>query len=153
MSQRMQYQTHAAEGLKRLDSLYGYVAKSELPKALVDLAFLRASQINGCAYCIDFHTRDLVNEGVPMEKLALLQVWEETSGLFTEQERAALAWTEAVTLVASTHVPDDAYKSASKAFSEKELADLTLAIGVINVYNRLAISFRRTPESLLRKAA
>lgn len=147
MSQRIDYTKASPAGIKALGDLYGYVAKCGLDKRLVDLVYLRVSQINGCAYCLDMHTRDLLKEGVAIEKLALLQAWREAGALFDLEERAALAWAESVTNVASTGVPDDAFQEAAKVFSEKELVDLTIAIGLMNAYNRLAISFRNVPEA------
>ena len=145
MTQRLDYEAHARNGMKALGGVYQYVQNSGLPKTLVDLAYLRASQINGCAYCVDLHSRDLRKAGMADEMLMLVPVWREAEGWFTERERAALAWTEAVTLVAVDHIPDAAFAAARAAFSEKELADLTIAIGLINTYNRIAIGFRRGP--------
>lgn len=149
MTARAAYANLVPDGLKALAGVYGYVSRSVLPTPLLDLVFLRASQINGCAYCIDLHTRDALKQGAPIERLMLLSAWREGGAHFSDRERAALAWTEIVTQVATTHVPDDAYDDARTAFSERELADLTLAIGVINTYNRLAIAFRRPPDSLV----
>ena len=95
------------------------------------------------------HTRDLLKKGVKIEKLALLQAWEEAGNLFSETERAALAWAENVTLVSQTGVPDDAYRAARSVFEEKQLVDLTIAITLMNSYNRMAISFRSTPQAAL----
>ena len=148
MSQRASYETLAAEGMKTLGGVYMYVARCGLEKPLVDLVYLRASQINGCAYCIDSHTHDLLKEGVSIEKLVLVSAWREAGPYFSERERAALAWAEVVTQVGTTHVPDAAYESAVAVFGEKSLADLTIAIGLINTYNRIAISFRKPPESV-----
>ena len=145
MTQRLDYEAHARNGMKALGGVYLYVQNSGLPNTLVDLAYLRASQINGCAYCVDTHSRDLRHAGLADEKLMLVPVWREAEGWFTERERAALAWTEAVTLVAVDHIPDAAFAAARAAFEEKELADLTIAIGLINTYNRIAIGFRRGP--------
>ncbi|WP_395398089.1 carboxymuconolactone decarboxylase family protein [Novosphingobium sp. BL-8A] len=145
---RMDYNRAAANGMKALGGLYGYIMTSGLPKALVDLVYLRVSQINGCAYCIDMHSRDLIKDGMEVEKLVLVPVWAESGALFDAQERAALAWAETVTRVSETHVPDTAYEAAAQVFDEKQLADLTLAIGLMNTYNRLAISFRAEPEAL-----
>ena len=118
-----------------------------LPAELVDLVYLRISQINNCAYCLDMHTRDLTKKDVKIEKLALLQAWAEAGHLFSERERAALAWAETVTRVSETGVPDEAFQVARAVFEEKELVDLTIAIGLMNAYNRLAISFRNTPQA------
>jgi AhpD family alkylhydroperoxidase len=147
MSQRIDYNSVSPVGSKALGQVYGYVATSGLPARLVDLVYLRISQINGCAYCLDMHTRALLKEGVTVEKLALLQTWREAGKLFDERERAALAWAESVTRVAQTGVPDEDFQAAAAAFDEKELVDLTLAIGLMNAYNRLAISFRNPPEA------
>jgi AhpD family alkylhydroperoxidase len=146
MTQRLDYQKLSAAGVRAVGGVYMYVANSGLPKALVDLVFLRASQINGCAYCIDMHSRDLLKEGVPVEKVMLVSAWRESGDTFTGKERAALQWAEAMTLISETHAPDEAFAAVSAEFQPKEVSDLTLAIGVINVYNRLAIGFRRGPE-------
>jgi AhpD family alkylhydroperoxidase len=135
-------------GVKALGGVYGYVMQSGLSSVLVDLAYLRVSQINNCAYCLDMHTRDLLEKGVKVEKLALVQAWNEVGNLFDERERAALAWAESVTLVAQTGVPDEAYQAARAVFEERELVDLTIAIGLMNMYNRMAISFRNTPQAV-----
>ena len=150
MAQRLDYSTVAADGMKALGGVYGYVAQSGLPKALVDLVYLRVSQINGCAYCIDIHSRDLLKDGFAVEKLVLVPAWREAGNLFSEQERAALRWAETVTRVAETAVPDAEFQTAAGQFSEKQLADLTLAIGLMNAYNRMAISFRAMPEAARR---
>ena len=146
MTQRLDYQKLSAAGMRAVGGVYMYVANSGLPKELVDLVYLRASQINGCAYCIDSHTRDLVKEGVPLEKLMLVSAWRESGEVFSEKERVALQWTEAVTLISQTHAPDDAFAAVSAQFQPKEVSDLTIAIGLINIYNRVAISARRGPE-------
>jgi AhpD family alkylhydroperoxidase len=146
MTQRSAYQTLAAAGLKGLGGAHVYVSNSGLPKTLIDLVYLRTSQINGCAYCIDMHTRDLRKDGVAVEKLMLLSAWREAGEYFSERERAALAWTESVTAISETHAPDADYAAASAQFDEKELADLTLAIALMNAYNRMAIAFGRGPD-------
>jgi AhpD family alkylhydroperoxidase len=151
MSQRLDYAHIASGGMKALGGVHGYVAQSGLPKALVDLFYLRVSQINGCAYCIDMHSRDLAKDGTAVEKLVLVPVWREADGLFSERERAALRWAETVTRVVDTGVPDVEFEAASTHFSEKDLADLTIAIGLMNAYNRMAISFRTTPEAAKRQ--
>ena len=152
MSQRIDYTKVSPAGTKALGAVYGYVVQSGLDTRLVDLVFLRISQINGCAYCLDMHTRALIKEGVSVQKLALLQAWREAGKVFDMRERAALAWAESVTQVAQTGVPDDDFKAASEVFGEKELVDLTIAIGLMNAYNRLAISFRNPPEAALEAA-
>jgi AhpD family alkylhydroperoxidase len=153
MSQRLDYTETAPKGLKALGGVYGYIMQSELPADLVDLVYLRVSQINHCAHCLDLHTRDLLKRGVPVEKLALVQAWAEAGPLFSERERAALAWAETVTNVSHTGIPDDAYAAAHAVFGEKDLVDLTIAIGLMNTYNRLAIGFRRTPQAVLDAGA
>lgn len=152
MSERFDYTKTSPGGVKAFGSVYGYIMQSGLDEVLVDLVYLRVSQINGCAYCLDMHTRDLIKKGVKIEKLALVQVWQEAGNLFSDRERAALAWAETVTRVAQTGVPDVEFEAASHIFDEKELADLTMAISLMNAYNRLAISFRRTPEAVLAEA-
>jgi len=133
---------HAApEAYKAMMGLETYVQKSGLPPSLLDLIKTRASQINGCSYCVHMHTAEARAHGESEERLYLLSAWHE-SPLYTDRERAALAWTEAVTRVADTHVPDDVYDEARRHFSEAELVNLTVAIGAINAWNRLAISFR-----------
>lgn len=150
MTKRLDYNQIAPNGAKALGGVYGYVMQSGLPAELVELVYLRVSQINNCAYCLDMHTRDLTKRGVPIEKLALVQAWEEGGDLFSETERAALAWTETVTRVAQTGVPDEAYQEARAVFSEKELVDLTISISLMNAYNRMAISFRNTPQAAIK---
>ena len=147
MAERLAYRTLIPGGMKGLQQVGASIAQAGLPKALVDLVFLRVSQINGCAYCLDMHTRALLKDGMAIEKLALVQAWPEGGPLFDERERAALAWAETVTRVAETGIPDADYAAARAVFDERELANLTLAIGLINAYNRLAISFRATPEA------
>ena len=145
MTQRLDYQKLSTTGLRALGGVHTYIVNSGLPKALIDLVFLRASQINGCAYCIDMHSRDLLKGAVAVEKVMLVSAWREAGDIFTDKERAALLWTEAVTLISGTHAPDEAFAAVSAQFQPKEISDITLAIGVINTYNRLAIGFRRLP--------
>lgn len=149
MNQRLDYAKVVPDGVKALGSVYGYVMQSGLDDVLVELVYLRVSQINGCAYCLDMHTRDLVKKGIKIEKLALLQAWHEAGDLFSKREQAALAWAESVTWVAKTGIPDEDFQAATTVFSEKELADLTIAIGLMNTYNRLAIGFRKPPQAAL----
>lgn len=143
---RIDYEKAAPAGIKALGGVYGYVAQSGLDPVLVDLVYLRVSQINGCAYCLDTHTRDLTKKGVAPEKLAVLQVWREADGVFNEPEQAALSWAETVTRVAETAIPDKAFAAVSSVFHEKEIVDLTIAVGLINTFNRIAIGFRRPPQ-------
>jgi AhpD family alkylhydroperoxidase len=147
---RLPYDTLAADGMKALGSVYAYVMRCGLEKPLVDLVYLRASQINGCAYCIDMHTHEAIAGGASVEKLMLVSAWREAGAYFKPRERAALEWTEVVTWIAGNQVPDEAFLAAQEEFSDKELSDLTLAIGVINIYNRMAIGFRRTPASVAK---
>ncbi|TWG78994.1 AhpD family alkylhydroperoxidase [Cupriavidus gilardii J11] len=149
MSKRLDYNQIAPAGAKALGGVYSYVMQSGLAEDLVCLVYLRISQINNCAYCLDMHTRDLLKMGVKVEKLALVQAWAEAGGLFDERERAALAWAETVTRVAETGVPTEAYEAARTVFNERELVDLTIAISLMNAYNRMAISFRNTPKAAL----
>ena len=146
MEPRIKYTQVAPEGYQAMRALDGYARSSGLEPALLELVKLRASQINGCAYCIDMHTKDARARGETEQRLYALSAWRETP-FYTERERAALAWTEAVTLVAETHVPDSVFALTREQFAEKELVDLTLAIVAINGWNRLAISFRTVPGS------
>ena len=132
----------AAPGvMKAMTTLEAQVASSGLEPALIELVKIRASQINGCAFCLHMHTRDARAEGEHEERLYLLDAWRE-SPLYSTRERAALAWTEAVTLVAQTHVPDEVYDQARAEFSDEDLVRLTLLVTTINAWNRFAISFR-----------
>ncbi len=136
------------EGAKAIGTLHHYVTKNTgLPSLLTHLVFLRVSQINGCAHCIDIHARDLIAEGMSVEKLMLVPVWHESQYLFSEQERAALAWCEEVTLVSETHASDEAYSAALEVFGEKDLVDLTLTVATMNAINRMGISFRMKPRA------
>ena len=148
MTHRMDYNAATPAGMKALGGVYGHIMKSGLPKTLVDLVYLRISQINGCAYCIDMHSRDLLKAGLPVEHLVLVAAWHEAGAIFDEQERAALEWAEAVTRLGEHGVPDSAYAGAASVFGDKQLADLTIAIALMNAYNRISISFRATPMAL-----
>jgi AhpD family alkylhydroperoxidase len=108
------------------------------------------SEINGCAFCIDMHSRDLLKSGLAVDKLVLVPVWHDAGNVFTPRERAALAWAETVTKVAETGVPDADYQAAAAEFDEKELADLTYAIGLMNAFNRFGIAFRSTPAAVTK---
>jgi AhpD family alkylhydroperoxidase len=144
MKPRIEYGKVASEGRNAMFGLESYVRQCGLEVLLLELVRLRASQINGCAYCVDMHTKDARAEGETEQRLYALVAWEETP-FFTERERAALAWTEAVTKVGEGHVADSVFAQARRYFSEKELVDLTLAVVAINGWNRLAISFRTVP--------
>ena len=139
--------------MKAFGAVHDIVAGSGLPAGLIDLVYLRVSQLNGCAYCLDVHGRDLLKHGMPVEKLVLVQAWRESGALFTAEEQAALAWAETVTLVTATHVNDAEYDAALATFGDKALADLTVAIALINAYNRLAISFRAEPAAARARRA
>lgn len=129
---------------KALLGLEAYLHQCGLEESLLHLIKLRSSQINGCAYCLDMHWKDLRAIGENEQRLYSLDAWRECP-YYTDRERAALAWTEAVTLVANTHVPDSVYEETRKHFNEKELADLTFAVATINAWNRLAIASRTVP--------
>jgi len=144
MQQRLDAGKIAPEGYKAMSGLQAYVTGSGLEPLLLELVKIRASQINGCAFCIAMHTKDARKLGESDERMHLLNAWEEAP-VFSPRERAALAWTEAVTLVTEGHVPDAVYEEARKHFSEKELVDLTYAVMAINAWNRLAIALRMQP--------
>jgi len=150
MNKRIDYAKVSPEGFKAFGGVYVYLQKSGLPKQLIDLVYLRVSQENGCAYCIDMHSRDLLKSGVTVDKLVLVPVWREAGEVFSTRERAALAWAESVTLVAETGVPDADYEAAAAEFSDKELADLTYAVGLMNAFNRFGVSFRSTPATVAK---
>ncbi|WP_313665591.1 carboxymuconolactone decarboxylase family protein [Shinella sp.] len=139
---RMNWSEVAPEGAKALFGVHHYVTKkTNLPEELIHLVFLRVSQINGCAHCIDLHSRDL-RKTMSVDKITLLPVWDEVPHLFSEQERAALAWAEEVTNVSQTHASDEAYAAAASAFEPKDLVDLTITIAAMNAFNRLGAPFR-----------
>ncbi|HEX8281940.1 MAG TPA: carboxymuconolactone decarboxylase family protein [Pyrinomonadaceae bacterium] len=144
MEPRIEYDKVAPGALKAMYGLEAYVRRSGLEPSLLELVKLRASQINGCAFCLDMHTKDARAAGETEQRLYLLGAWREAP-FYTERERAALEWTEAVTLVADGHVPDDVYARAREQFNEAELVNLTMAVVAINGWNRLAISFRSVP--------
>jgi len=139
---RLDFYKASPDALKALIAFEVAIGKLGLEPKLLDMVKLRASQINGCAYCIDLHTADLRKAGETDRRLATLSVWHETP-FFTERERAALAWTEAVTQVSLTHAPDEAYEALAAQFSEAERVNLTMAINAINNWNRLSIGFRK----------
>jgi AhpD family alkylhydroperoxidase len=141
MKSRMNFYQAAPETMKALEAVEGQIAASGLEKSLIELVKIRASQINGCAFCINMHTADARKQGETEQRIYLLNAWRE-SPLYTERERAALAWTEAVTLIAETHAPDAEYEAVRAQFSETETVNLTALIGAINAWNRIAISFR-----------
>ena len=144
MEPRIDYRKYAPEAQKAMLELEKYISGCGLDHKLIHLLKMRASQINGCAYCIDMHSKDARALGETEQRLYELDAWRETP-FYSERERAALAWTEAVTKVAETHVPDNVYEDLRKQFSEKEIMDLTIVATVINMWNRLAISTRAVP--------
>ncbi|MEW5422143.1 carboxymuconolactone decarboxylase family protein [Amorphus sp. 3PC139-8] len=141
MHTRLNFAAAAPDGIKAMRTLETYVQTCGLEKSLIELVKTRASQINQCAFCIEMHTRDARAAGESEARLYLLSAWRESS-LYTERERAALAWTEALTWLAETGAPDEDYEAMSAAFSDEEQVNLTLLIGAINVWNRLAVGFR-----------
>jgi AhpD family alkylhydroperoxidase len=150
MNKRIDYAKVSPEGFKAFGGAYVYLQKSGLSKQLVNLVYLRISQINGCAYCIDMHSRDLLKSGIAVDKLVLVPVWRDAGEVFDARERSALAWAETVTRVAETGVPDADYEAAASEFNDKELADLTYAIGLMNAFNRFGISFRSIPAAAVK---
>lgn len=139
---RMNWSEVAPEGAKALYGVHHYVTKkTNLPEELIHLVFLRVSQINGCAHCIDMHSRDL-RKTMSVDKITLVPVWDEVPHLFNDQERAALAWAEEVTNVSQTHASDEAYAAAAAVFEPKDLVDLTVTIAAMNAFNRLGSPFR-----------
>jgi AhpD family alkylhydroperoxidase len=141
MEQRLDYAKAAPDGVGVLRQLEQYLKEVGLEPDLVELVRLRASQINGCAYCIDMHTKDARSHGESEQRLYGVTAWRETP-FYSERERAALAWTESVTRISESQVPEEIYQQVKQHFTEKELVDLTLAVIAINSWNRLAISFR-----------
>ncbi len=150
MSLRLPYWTAAPGAVAAMGGVNKYVLECGLDRKLVDLVYLRISQINGCAYCCDMHANDLRKAGEKEQRLDCLAAWREAS-FFSARERAALAWAESLTHIAETRAPDDVYQAARAQFSEKELTDLTFAIALMNAWNRVAVAFGRGPAE--RKAA
>lgn len=146
MKQRLNYAKIAPDALKGMLEIEQYVNSSRLERSLYELVKTRASQINGCAYCLDMHTKDARKAGETEQRLYALSAWRETP-FYTERERAALEWTESLTLISGNDVPDALYDSVRKHFNEAELVALTMSIVAINGWNRLAISFRTVPGS------
>ena len=144
MKPRMNFYQAAPDTMKALMALENQIASSGLEQSLMELVKTRASQINGCAFCINMHTKDARKRGETEQRLYLLNAWREAP-CYTDRERAALAWTEAVTLIAETHAPDDVYNEVRAHFSEAETVNLTMLIGAINTWNRLSIAFRAIP--------
>lgn len=141
METRINFLEKGQDALKTLYPVGGYLAKSALGKSLLDLVYFRVSQINGCAFCLDMHSKDLRAMGESEQRLYTLDAWCEAP-FYTERERAALGWAEAVTKITNGNISDEVFETARKQFSEEELIDLTLAVTTINTYNRVNIAFR-----------
>ena len=140
-AERLDAHKAAPAAMRAVQQVEAYIQQSSLEKSLIELVKMRASQINGCAYCLDVHSKDARRGGETEQRLYLLDAWHESS-LYTDRERAALAWTEALTRIAETHAPDSVFEEVRKHFQDKELVDLTTLIGLINLWNRLAIGLR-----------
>ncbi|HEY6806942.1 MAG TPA: carboxymuconolactone decarboxylase family protein [Pyrinomonadaceae bacterium] len=143
MEKRLDFSKAAPGSMQAMYKLQKYVDESGIEHSLLELVKTRVSQLNGCAYCIDMHTKDARAQGETEQRLYALSAWRETP-FFTERERAGLAWAETITMISQTHVTDEEYEAARKQFSEEEIVKLTMAIITINGWNRLAISFRET---------
>lgn len=146
MHSRVDFYTASPDALKAMIALESAVTKLPLEKSLIELVKLRASQINGCAFCVDMHTADARKAGETERRLYAVSVWRETP-FFTPRERAALAWTEALTRISETHAPDEDYALLSAEFDAREMVDLSVAITTINAWNRLAVGFRKMPQA------
>ncbi len=143
MKDRIDCARASPKGLAAFAGVYAAIDKGGLSKQLLGLVYLRVSQINGCAHCIDVHSRELLQFGLTVEKLGQVPVWRDAGSLFSARERSGLAWAETVTRASETGVPDSYYEAATAEFSDKELADLTYAVGLINALNRIGVAFRR----------
>lgn len=152
MQQRIDVTKVSPAAYQAAAALQTYVDQSGLDAKLRELIKIRASQINGCAFCLAMHTRDARNIGETDERMHLLAAWREAP-VYSARERAALAWVEAITLVTQGHVPDEAFEAVRKQFSEKEIVDLTAAAAAINIWNRIAIAFRVPPQVDSKRAA
>jgi AhpD family alkylhydroperoxidase len=144
MQQRLDFYKASPAAIKAMLGLEERIGKSSIEKSLAELVRLRASQINGCAFCVDMHTADARKGGETDRRLATVVTWRETP-FFTDRERAALEWTEALTLISHDHVPDAVWEAVRPHFGDEELVDLTLLISAINAWNRFAVSFRKMP--------
>lgn len=150
MAQRIDYQKVARDGIRIMYEMERYLKSCGLEQSLLELIKVRASQINGCAFCLDMHTKDARAEGETEQRLYALSAWRETP-FFTDRERAALEWTEKLTLISTNDVPDPVYEAVREQFNEQEMVNLTLAVNAINSWNRMAISMRVVPGSYQRK--
>ncbi|CAD6521057.1 hypothetical protein LMG28727_01534 [Paraburkholderia kirstenboschensis] len=144
MQQRLDFYKASPAAIKAMLGLEERIGKSSIEKSLAELVRLRASQINGCAFCVDMHTADARKGGETDRRLATVVTWRETP-FFTDRERAALEWTEALTLISHDHAPDAVWEAVRPHFGDEELVDLTLLISAINAWNRFAVSFRKMP--------
>lgn len=144
MAKRIDYKRVAPEAVQALGATKPYIQSTDVTPRLRALLELRTSQINGCSYCVDLHSREARAAGEGQQRLDCLPVWRETE-LYDDRERAALAWAESVTLVSQTGVPDEVFEELQRRFSEKEIVDLTLIVASMNAWNRMAISFRQGP--------
>ena len=153
MSQRIDYLKVEPKAVQAMYGLENYLRQSGLEKPLLELVKMRASQINGCAYCLDIHSKDARAAGETEQRLYLLNAWREAENFYTERERAALEWTESLTLISQNHVPDDVYNRVREHFTEEEIVRLTIAVIAINGWNRIAISFRPEPGTYQPKSS
>lgn len=152
MQSRLNIQKVAPQAFRAMFGLETYIRNSGLEPALLKLVKLRASQINGCAFCIDMHTKEARADGESEQRLYALSAWRETP-FFTDRERAALAWAEAVTLINETHAPDELYNEVCQRFTEEEIVNLTMAVITSSSWNRIAVAFRTVPGTYDPKAA
>ena len=148
MTARLDIFKLSPQAYKGLGAVNSALQESSLPRELLELVNLRVSQINGCAYCIDMHSRSLLTHGVSVDKVVLVPVWQEAEALFTDKERAALAWAETLTRVAETNAPDADYERVAAILGEKELADLTMAVALMNAFNRIGVGMRLVPAAV-----
>jgi AhpD family alkylhydroperoxidase len=150
MTARLNIFNLSPQAYKGLGAAKNALQEASLPRELLELVYLRVSQINGCAFCIDMHSRDLLNHGVGFDKIVLVPVWQEAEALFSDKERAALAWAETLTRVADTNAPDADYERVAAVLGEKELADLTMAVALMNAFNRIGVGMRLVPAALTK---
>ena len=149
---RLPYPELIPEAVRALAGVNTALANSTLGKKLLDLVFLRVSQVNGCAYCVDLHARDLLAQGEDLQRLNSLVTWREVS-LFSERERAALHWAESLTRLTETHAPDEDYAPLAAHFSDRETAELTMAVALMNAWNRLSVGMRTPVRAAPLKVA
>jgi AhpD family alkylhydroperoxidase len=152
MKTRLNQYVAAPEAINAMMNLQAYVNGCGLEHSLMELVKIRASQINGCAFCLDMHTRDARAAGESEQRIYLLDAWEE-SPVYSDRERAALLWTETLTRISENHAPDDVWEQVRAQFTDRELVDLSVTIGIINTWNRLAIGFRALPKVDKKAAA